>query len=186
MRLYALPWPAPRVNTTESTASNNFWSSTCTACVREMPAIETAYRDLGARVAFVGIDVSDTGSAARAFASRLKVSYPLVSDASGAVTSAYQIPELPFTVILSPTGVLKTLHPGAMTTASTTAIGAAPSAAQGLSARDAGRLRSFHLMARPFLAWPDRRAYPFHYRTIASATAKDSCRRHSKGRLSPR
>jgi len=94
----------------------NFWSSTCTACVREMPAIETAYRDLGARVAFVGIDVSDAGSAARAFASRLKVSYPLVSDASGAVTSAYQIPELPFTAILSPNGALKTLHPGAMTT----------------------------------------------------------------------
>jgi peroxiredoxin len=94
----------------------NFWSSTCTACVREVPAIEQAYRDLGARVDFVGIDVSDNRAAAAAFARRVDVTYPLVSDASGDVASTYQIPALPFTAIIGPNGTLQTLHPGAMTT----------------------------------------------------------------------
>ncbi len=94
----------------------NFWSSTCTACVREMPAIEQAYKDLGARVDFVGIDVSDNRGAAAAFARRVGVTYPLVSDSSGDVASTYQIPALPFTAIIGPNGTLETLHPGAMTT----------------------------------------------------------------------
>ncbi len=94
----------------------NFWSSTCTACVREMPAIEQAYRDLGTRVDFVGVDVSDRASAAEAFARRVGVSYPLVSDSSGEVAASYQIPALPFTAIIGPRGGLETLHPGAMTT----------------------------------------------------------------------
>jgi len=94
----------------------NFWSSTCTACVREMPALEQSYRDLGARVNFVGVDVSDNRAAAAAFARRIGVTYPLVSDPTGAVAATYEIPALPFTAVLSPAGLLKTLHPGAMTT----------------------------------------------------------------------
>src|ERR1039457_7132044 len=94
----------------------NFWSSTCTACVREMPAVEQAYRDLGAKVDFVGVDVSDNRAAAAASAKRTGVTYPLVSDSSGDVASTYQIPGLPFTAILAPNGTLRTLHPGAMTT----------------------------------------------------------------------
>jgi cytochrome oxidase Cu insertion factor (SCO1/SenC/PrrC family) len=94
----------------------NFWSSACTACVREMPAIEQAYRDLGAKVAFIGIDVSDNRASASAFARRTGVTYPLVSDTNGNVASTYQIPGLPITAIVAPNGTLQTLHPGAMTT----------------------------------------------------------------------
>lgn len=94
----------------------NFWSSSCTACVREMRDLEAAYRHLGRHVNFVGVDVVDNRSAAVRFLRRLKVSYPVVSDSSGSVASTYQIPALPFTAILSPKGVLETLHPGALTT----------------------------------------------------------------------
>ncbi len=94
----------------------NFWSSTCTACVRELPNIEQAYRALGTKVHVVGVDVADNPSAAARFAHRLGVTYPLVSDRSGQVTSTYQSPALPFTAILSPKGKLETLHPGALTT----------------------------------------------------------------------
>ncbi len=94
----------------------NFWSSTCTACVRETPAIEQADKDLGAHVNFVGVDVADNADQAARFAHRLGVTYPLVSDTSGVVAAAYQIPALPFTAIVSPSGNLETLHPGALTT----------------------------------------------------------------------
>jgi cytochrome oxidase Cu insertion factor (SCO1/SenC/PrrC family)/thiol-disulfide isomerase/thioredoxin len=94
----------------------NFWSSTCTACVREMPGLERAAQYLGPRVHFVGVDVLDHRAAAAAFARRAGVTYPLVSDSSGNLASTFQIPVLPFTAIVGPNGFLETLHPGAMTT----------------------------------------------------------------------
>lgn len=67
-------------------------------------------------VKLVGIDVVDHRSTAVRFARRIKVSYPFVSDGSGSVASTHEIPAHPFTALLSPKGVLETLHPGALTT----------------------------------------------------------------------
>lgn len=94
----------------------NFWSSTCTACVPELPHIEAAYRRFAGKVAFVGVDVSDTARRARAFAKKAGVTYPLASNTSGSAAGAYQIPGLPFTALVSPNGTLLVRHPGAMTT----------------------------------------------------------------------
>jgi cytochrome oxidase Cu insertion factor (SCO1/SenC/PrrC family) len=94
----------------------NFWSSTCGPCVREMPAIEAAYRDLGAKVNFVGVDVADNPSSASRFARMVGASYPLVSDSTGEVAGTYRIAALPFTAIISPHGVLESLHPGTFST----------------------------------------------------------------------
>lgn len=93
----------------------NFWASTCTACKQEMPSIEAAYRDLGSKVAFVGVDVSDPPSAGAAFAKRFGVTYPLVSDRTGALSGAYRIPGLPFSAIVGPHGDVLVRHPGTFT-----------------------------------------------------------------------
>jgi cytochrome oxidase Cu insertion factor (SCO1/SenC/PrrC family) len=100
----------------------NFWSSTCTACVQELPHVEQAAKDLGNQVAFVGIDVADAPGAGRAFARRAGVTYQLASDSSGSVAGAYQISGLPFTVILGPRGTLLIRHPGSLTTEQLTYI----------------------------------------------------------------
>jgi peroxiredoxin len=81
-----------------------------------MPGLERAAQELGPRVHFVGVDVLDRPGAAAAFARRAGVTYPLVADSSGDLASNFQIPVLPFTAIVSPKGILETLHPGAMTT----------------------------------------------------------------------
>jgi cytochrome oxidase Cu insertion factor (SCO1/SenC/PrrC family) len=98
----------------------NFWASTCTACRQEMPQLEQAYREvshqLGRKVTFVGVDVSDRRAAAVAFAKRAGSTYPLVSDASGALAGAYRVPGLPFTAIVGPQGRILIRHPGALTT----------------------------------------------------------------------
>jgi cytochrome oxidase Cu insertion factor (SCO1/SenC/PrrC family) len=93
----------------------NFWASTCTACVAEMPAMEHAYKDLGRRANFVGIDVADNTRDAAAFAAKYGITYPLLSDAAGTASGAYQIPGLPFTAIIGTDGTLLVRHPGAMT-----------------------------------------------------------------------
>lgn len=94
----------------------NFWSSSCTVCVREMPSIEKAYKQLGSGVAFLGVDVSDSSGRAAAFAKRLGVTYPLLSDTSGTAAGAYKVSGLPFTVILGPKGNIQVRHPGSLTT----------------------------------------------------------------------
>ncbi|MCU6479673.1 redoxin domain-containing protein [Arthrobacter sp. A2-55] len=93
----------------------NFWASTCTACVAEMPAIEQAHKNLGKSTNFVGIDVADNPRDAAAFAARYGTTYPLLSDPAGTASGAYQIPGLPFTAVIGPDGTMLVRHPGAMT-----------------------------------------------------------------------
>jgi cytochrome oxidase Cu insertion factor (SCO1/SenC/PrrC family)/thiol-disulfide isomerase/thioredoxin len=94
----------------------NFWASTCTACVREMPALENEYKAVDkSKVAFVGIDVSDNAAAAESFAQRAGTNYPLVADPSGSAAGNFAITGLPYTVILSPDGKVLVRHPGALT-----------------------------------------------------------------------
>lgn len=93
----------------------NFWSSTCTACVQELPRLQSEFKKFGGRVQFTGIDVSDTTGSGLAFATHAGVTYPLASDQSGALAGRFQITGLPFTVILDPAGTVLIRHPGAFT-----------------------------------------------------------------------
>jgi len=94
----------------------NFWSSTCTACVREMPALEAEYKTIDrSKVAFVGVDVSDPAAAAESFAARAGTTYPLIADPSGSAAGNFKITGLPYTVILDPKGKVVVRHPGALT-----------------------------------------------------------------------
>ena len=89
----------------------NFWASTCSVCLREMPDLQTAHRTLGDSVRFVGIDVADPAGPAAAFAKRSGVTYPLLAEANGTAAGA-RIPGLPFTAIIGPDGTLLVRHPG--------------------------------------------------------------------------
>jgi cytochrome oxidase Cu insertion factor (SCO1/SenC/PrrC family) len=94
----------------------NFWSSTCTVCRTELPSVEAAYRFAGKQVTFLGIDVSDQVSPARAMAARAGLTYPLVSDSSGTTTGAARVTGLPFTLVLDPSRHVLIRHPGDITT----------------------------------------------------------------------
>jgi cytochrome oxidase Cu insertion factor (SCO1/SenC/PrrC family) len=90
----------------------NFWASTCSACLREMPDLQTAHRTLGDSARFVGIDVADPAGPAAALAKRSGVTYLLLADVNGTAAGAYRIPGLPFTAIIGPDGNLLVRHPG--------------------------------------------------------------------------
>ncbi len=90
----------------------NFWATWCAPCVEEMPelsALATEVQASGTR--FVGIGVDNPDSIAR-FAEKLPVSYPLVvANATGAFLAARfgnQAGALPYTVVIDPTGRVKT------------------------------------------------------------------------------
>lgn len=94
----------------------SFFSSTCTVCRTELPALERAYRFAHAKVDFVGVDVSDRAPAARALLARTGVTYPVVSDPHGTASGAARVTGLPYTLILDPAGKVAIRHPGGFTT----------------------------------------------------------------------
>ena len=93
----------------------NFWASTCSACVQEMPALEKAHQALGQLRRVRGGRRGGPGGGRAAFARASGVTYPLVADSNGAASGAYRIPGLPFTAIIGPDGTLLVRHSGTLT-----------------------------------------------------------------------
>ncbi len=82
----------------------NFWASTCTVCKKETPALASVARQLGKKVTFLGVDSVDERAPAIAFEGRYGVPYPSVFDPKGTAAIKYNVPALPVTFFLSPSG----------------------------------------------------------------------------------
>jgi len=93
----------------------NFWSSSCTACVAELPGFQSVHTMYGNAVDFLGIDVADDAILGRKLATRTGIDYPVGNDSAGTVSGSFQVAELPFTVILDPNGKVVIRHPGLFT-----------------------------------------------------------------------
>jgi thiol-disulfide isomerase/thioredoxin len=79
----------------------NMWSSTCSVCKQETPAVESVARRVGGAVEFVGVDTLDQEGPALAFVQRYHVSYLELFDHSEKVGAGYAIPGLPVTIFVS-------------------------------------------------------------------------------------
>ncbi|UUT36321.1 TlpA family protein disulfide reductase [Microbacterium elymi] len=93
----------------------DFWSSTCAACTTQLPAVQTEASRLNGAVAFLGVDVGDQIATGRAVTARAHVAFPNLRDPDGAQAARFRVSELPYTVILSPTGEVLVRHPGLFT-----------------------------------------------------------------------
>jgi cytochrome c biogenesis protein CcmG, thiol:disulfide interchange protein DsbE len=101
----------------------NFWASTCSVCRQEGPAIAQVARATRGQVRFVGIDTIDSRGAARAFARRYGLTFPLAFDAAGTAADRYGVPGLPETFFLSRSGQrIIGMNLGALTRPALTAI----------------------------------------------------------------
>ena len=94
----------------------NMWSSSCTVCKQETPAMESVARRVGGAVRFVGVDTIDQKSAALDFLHRYDVSYLQLFDPGEHVGSSYGIPGLPVTVFVAADGKVVGGYLGALGT----------------------------------------------------------------------
>ena len=82
----------------------NFWFSTCEPCRREMPVLAAAYRKYGDSIRFVGLNMNDSATVARAFAKKYGVTYELFTQPSGSLVAELGISTVPFTVFVTSDG----------------------------------------------------------------------------------
>jgi len=91
----------------------NFWASWCGPCQAETPLLVRLHQTYGPRgVVFVGVDAEDDANAARGFALRYHVDYPLVIARDDRPLRLYGIFGLPTTVFVGPDGVVRDAEVG--------------------------------------------------------------------------
>lgn len=104
----------------------NVWASWCPPCVKEAPDLQRAwerYED-GDKVAFIGIDFREPPESGLAFVKSRKITYPSLSDESGALILALQgkANAVPSTLVLDTEGRIAARVGGPVTEATVAAL----------------------------------------------------------------
>jgi thiol-disulfide isomerase/thioredoxin len=90
----------------------NVWGSWCPPCRLETPdLIAEAAAMSGAKVAFLGVDTTETSAVVRAYAAAKGMTYPQVATTGeSAFARDYAITNYPTTIVIDPNGVLRAIH----------------------------------------------------------------------------
>ena len=85
-----------------------FWADWCTACAKEMPAIDYIYHKYKDRgLVVLAVNVGQPRNVAEAFVTNLKISYPVLLDPYSVTAKRYGVKVVPVTFILDRKGVIK-------------------------------------------------------------------------------
>ncbi len=94
----------------------NFWASWCPSCVAEMSAaFLPAQQQLGDQVAFLGINIQDERDRALDLVEETGALFDLAEDPVGELYTALGGLGMPFTVFISPDGLILDVHNGPLT-----------------------------------------------------------------------
>lgn len=93
----------------------NFFASWCEPCRAEMPDFAAVHAELGDDVTFLGVNLRDRESDARALLAETGVDYPVARDASGALAEAFGVVNMPSTFLLDAEGRIVSSHAGVLT-----------------------------------------------------------------------
>ena len=91
----------------------NFWATWCPPCRSEMPAIEQVYRthrDQGLTV--IAVNVQEAQEQTQAFVEEMGLTFPVLADRDGSVSTRYRVTSLPTTFIIDRAGVIREVAVG--------------------------------------------------------------------------
>jgi cytochrome c biogenesis protein CcmG/thiol:disulfide interchange protein DsbE len=96
----------------------NVWASWCDACIEEHPVLIDTQQDLGSRgLQIIGINMSDTRQAARAFLDEMGgATYPSVFDPTAEIAVAWGVFGVPETYVVDRDGIVVAKAIGPVTT----------------------------------------------------------------------
>jgi peroxiredoxin len=89
----------------------SFWGSRCGACSTQLDALNrslSTYQSVGLRV--FGVSVDDDQGRALEYAKGQAVSFPLLLDPRKSVSRLYEVDNLPMTVLIDRSGVVRHVH----------------------------------------------------------------------------
>jgi cytochrome c biogenesis protein CcmG/thiol:disulfide interchange protein DsbE len=92
----------------------NFWASWCPPCREEALLLERSWQQHRDEVTFVGVDIQDSESAARAYLAEFHVTYPNGRDLDGRITIDYGVIGLPVTFFVNRAGIVERRWVGAV------------------------------------------------------------------------
>ncbi|MHB8891615.1 MAG: TlpA family protein disulfide reductase [Candidatus Limnocylindrales bacterium] len=92
-----------------------FGGSWCRDCRVEMPElVETYNRYSGEGLVVLGVFINEPAADTGAYAQRVGIPFPIVSDASGKIASAYRLMGVPTHVFIGRDGLIKEIRIGAL------------------------------------------------------------------------
>lgn len=95
----------------------NFWATWCHPCRTEAPLLSRWYQRLrGKGFVVLGVDQQEGAADVGAFVRTYHLSYPIVLDASGAVSAKYDVPGLPKSLLIDSSGFVEAVRLGAVDT----------------------------------------------------------------------
>jgi len=91
----------------------NFWATWCGPCQQEMPLLDQMYKKYKpAGFTLLGVSVDKDASPVKDLMTRKPVSFPVLLDPANQVSKAYNVQEMPSSVIIDRKGVVRYIHRG--------------------------------------------------------------------------
>lgn len=83
----------------------NFWASYCPPCEKEMPYLESAYKDYKDKgIEVLAVDVAEPKMIVNFFVSKKKLSFPILLDKNADIAKLYNVETLPITFLINDKG----------------------------------------------------------------------------------
>lgn len=93
----------------------NFWATWCPPCRQEMPSIHDRYQQYDGDLIVLAVDYAEPAEEVAAFQEALGLTFNVLLDSRGAVSTLYQVQGYPTSVFVNEMGMIEIMHIGLMT-----------------------------------------------------------------------
>lgn len=90
----------------------DFWATWCGPCREELPHLVTLSKKYAGRVAFYGVNSSDTPANIATFNRQEKITFPTLSDSGHKVAAQYGVEAIPLLIVIDTHGKVRAVSEG--------------------------------------------------------------------------